>query len=107
MKHGRKEQLSITISQEIADDFYDFMEERNFLYKNQAFEALLRRAFLSIEFNKKYEEYKLAIFKRGFDLAADIAIRNSKSKVIKKQINMHYSALPELLSNFSKEMNIP
>lgn len=107
MQHGRKEQLSITISHEVADDFYQFKEDGNYLYKNQAFEALLKKGLLFLEFQEKYEENKLKIFKRGFDLAADIGVTQSTSKPLKKMIKQHYSALEELLSDFCHEMNIP
>ena len=40
MKHGRKEQFSITISMEVATEFYAYMEKHNILYKNLAFEQL-------------------------------------------------------------------
>ena len=66
MKHGRKEQLSITISQDVADDFYEFMDKKGFLYKNQAFEALLKKAFLFNEFQESYDENKMKIFKRFY-----------------------------------------
>ena len=107
MKHGRKEQLSITISHDVADDFYQFMEDGNYLYKNQAIEALLKKAFLFIKFQEKYDENKAKIFKRGFDLAADIGIENSTSKVMRKKIKMHYSALEELLLDFCQQSDIP
>lgn len=107
MKHGRKEQFSVTISQDVADDFYKYMDSNGHLYKNQAFEALMRKAFLFIEFQEKYEENKLKIFKRGFDMAADIAIKNSTHKVMRKQIKMHYSTLEELLLDFCMQLDIP
>ncbi len=107
MKHGRKEQLSITINHDVADDFYQYMEDNNFLYKNQAIETLLKKAFLFIKFQEKYDENKLKIFKRGFDLAADIAVSKSTSRPLKKMIKQHYSALEELLSDFCQQSNIP
>ncbi len=107
MKHGRKEQFAITLNQDVADDFYEYLENNNFLYKNQAMETLLKKAFLFIKFQEKYDENKAKIFKRGFDLAADIAIEHSKHKVMLKNIKQHYSALPELLSDFCQQSDIP
>jgi len=107
MKHGRKEQLSITISQDVADDFYQYIEDNNLMYKNQAIEQLLRKAFLFIEFQAKYEQNKLKLFKKGFDLAADLAIKHSTSKPLKKSIKLHYTALEELLLDFCQQMDIP
>ena len=107
MKHGRKEQFSVTISQDVADDFYKFMESYGLLYKNAAFENLLRKAFLFIEFQAKYEENKLKIFKRGFDLAADLGIQFSESKKLHKSIKVHYTALEELLLDFCQQSDIP
>lgn len=107
MKHGRKEQFSVTISQDVADDFYEYIEKNNILYKNQAFEQLLRKAFIFIEFQQKYEENKLKLFKRGFDLAADLGIKHSTSKPLRKNIKLHYTALEDLLLDFCQQMDIP
>ena len=107
MKHGRKEQLSITISHDVADDFYQFMEDGNYLYKNQAFETLLKKGLLFLKFQEKYAENKLKIFKRGFDLAADIGLAKSTSKPLRKEIKLHYTALEDLLLDFCQQMDIP
>ena len=107
MKHGRKEQLSITISHDVADDFYQFMEDGNYIYKNQAFETLLKKGLLFLKFQEKYGENKLKIFKRGFDLAADIGLAKSTSKPLRKEIKLHYTALEDLLLDFCQQMDIP
>ena len=107
MKHGRKEQLSITISQDVADDFYQYKEDNNLLHKNQTAEQLFRKAFLFIEFQEKYEENKLKLFKRGFDLGADLGLKHSTSKLLRKNIKVHYTALEDLLLDFCQQMDIP
>lgn len=107
MKHGRKEQFSITISMDVADDFYEYVQNNNNLFKNAAFEQLLRKAFLFIKFQEKYEENKAKIFKRGFGLAADLAIKYSKHKALLRDIKLHYSTLDELLLDFCQQTDIP
>ena len=90
MKHGRKEQFSITISMEVATEFYAYMEKHNIIYKNLAFEQLLKNGLNYDAYTEKHNEMDLFMFKYAYGLAMDTALQFSKSKFLKKAIKVHY-----------------
>ena len=106
VKHGRKEQFSITLELDLADKIHQTKEDMNHLYTNQTFDHLLKKAFLYKELMENYDENQLLLFKYAFGLGADIALM-SKAKPIRKSIKMHYDTLEELLQDAKVNFNIP
>ena len=90
MKHGRKEQFSITISMEVATEFYAYMEKHNIIYKNLAFEQLLKNGLNYDAYTENHNKMDLFLFKYAYGLAMDTALQFSKSKLLKKAIKVHY-----------------
>lgn len=107
MKHGRKEQFSITIDTETADKFYKYQEKYNIMYKNMAMEQLLRKAFLSIEHMDTCGDHQYLLFQEASDLLRDLALNLApKNKTLKKALKVHYETLFETFEEIKKEYNI-
>ncbi len=106
VRHGRKEQFSITLDIDLADKIHAVKEDLNHLYMNQTFDHLIKKAFLYIDLMENYEKNQKVLFKRGFDMAADIA-QFSKHKAIKKALKLHYDTLEELYQDTKNNFNIP
>lgn len=99
MKHGRKEQFSITISTELADEIYEYMEKHNILYKNMVFEQIMQKGFAFGKIMDKQPEKERLLFNAGFGSAMDIALQFSKSKLLKKAIKVHYDSVEQHLQD--------
>lgn len=91
MKHGRKEQFSITINMDMATKFYEYMDKHNILYKNLAFEQLLSKGFNFEHYTEKHDEMDFFLFKYAYGLAMDTALQFSKSVQLKKIAKVHYA----------------
>ncbi len=90
MKHGRKEQFSITIGMDTATEFYKYMEKHDILYKNLAFEQLLKKGLNFDVYTELHDNMDLFLFKYAYGLAMDTALQFSKSKMLKKAVKLHY-----------------
>jgi len=99
MKHGRKEQFSITISMDVATAFYKYMEKHNILYKNLAFEQLIKNGLNYNAYLKKHDEIDFFLFKYAYGLAMDTALQFSKSKQLKKMYKVHYETMEDLFES--------
>jgi len=106
VKHGRKEQFSVTISTEVADDFYKYMEKHQILYKNLAFEQLLKNGLNYNDHLQKHSENDLLMFKYAYGLAMDTALQFSKSKQLKKTMKVHYETIEELFNHAKSTLEI-
>jgi len=106
MKHGRKEQFSVTINQEVATEFYKYMDDNNILYKNLAFEQLIQKGLINGEYIEKHDQLDFLMFKFAYGLAMDTALQHSKSKMLKRQIKLHYETLEDIFLNAKQQFDI-
>ena len=95
MKHGRKEQFSITISMDTATEFYNYMEKHKILYKNLDFEQLLKNGLNYDAYTENHNKMDFFLFKYAYGLAMDTALQHSKSKILKKAIKVHYENMKD------------
>lgn len=96
MKHGRKEQFSITIDSRTADLFYEYQDKHNILYKNMAFEQLLKKAFLYIEYMESNGDNQFTLFKEATEMVSDLVTQLApRNKTLKKALKVHYANLPD------------
>jgi len=106
MKHGRKEQFSITIGMDMATKFYEYMDKHNILYKNLAFEQLLSKGFNFDQYSEKHDEFDFLLFKYAYGLAMDTALQFSKSKQLKKMYKVHYETMKDLFESAKQSFQI-
>ncbi len=108
MKHGRKEQFSVTIDSKVADKVYSYIEKNDILYKNLAFEQLLNRGFEHIELMERYEKNQYALFLKATQLMMEIASRNApKNKSLTKYLKLHYDDLWTAFQTAKVSLDIP
>lgn len=108
MKHGRKEQFSITIDNKLADKFYEYMENNKILYKNLAFEQLLKRAFEHIELMEKYEENQWNLYSTATaDIQTIVNKHAPNNKKLRKMLAMHYKSLKDTFFENKILLDIP
>lgn len=106
MKHGRKEQFSVTISMEVATEFYKYMEKHDILYKNLAFEQLLKNGLNYEAYTTNHNKMDFFLFKYAYGLAIDTALQFSKSKLLKKAIKVHYENMKNEFEAAQKSFQI-
>ncbi len=107
MKHGRKEQFSITIDTETADKFYEYQEKHNILYKNMAMESLLKKAFLHIDYMETNGKNQYALFTEATEQVMNLVDRLApKNKTLKKAVKLHYETLFSKFEEAKVELDI-
>lgn len=92
VRHGRKEQFSITLELETADIIYTYMDENNIIHKNKAFEYFIHKGENAQEkLNQRDEDIK-KMHDWVLTQTVNYVLSTTKNKSLK-------SALQKLLNN--------